>query len=390
MNMSRNNSYQNTMKTTSDNGTLLLSLDELLESLGFKIWEEFLSQFVFASLNLLSALTCSTSAWILFKKSDGTFKDPVFFYFRLISVLYLLCSLVNIPLETCFSPRFFPLSIINTYFCSALNVACLPIITFLLHFYSALDICILLTRMKIVDPFVKKNFSLSPKIISLILFFVCLIIECPIWFILKVSPLGDYYYFDSDGKMQNATFYYYTSSDFAVSSLGQLSVVFNYVFNNFFTLIVCVVLNVVSVIKYKSYLRRKKQATEKLRTETNQPAPGVNQIRKEKKERKAENNMLYMALTLSSISITYRVVLTLGYVYYFVFNSFYSNLTVTSLCFLMYTLLPLSSIFVFYFFNTLFRQEFKRMLCCSQKEAKNTHATILSLHELMNSLGEST
>ena len=376
------------MNITHENGSTVLSLEELLDSLGFELWEEILNQFVLPSFNLTSILTCSICAWIFFKKTH-VFSDPVFFYFRILSLLYILCSCTNLTMQLCFSPRFLPSFLVNTHFCSILSAICLPLITDLLHVCSVLDICVLLTRMKIFDPFVKKHFTVSPRTICLILVFICLLVEAPICFILKVVSFGDYYYLDYRGAIQYGSYYNNATSDFGLSLLGQLTIVLNYVFGQLFTLIVCVVLNIVSVLKYKLYLRRKKQAAEELRANTNRPARGIHEIRKEESERKAERNMFFMALTLSFISISYRVIIAFGYAYYFVFNTFASNLKVVSGCFTVYTILPLSSIFIFYFFNKLFRQELKRMFS-SERETTNLQTLVIrSTRELGNSLGES-
>ena len=348
------NSYMNTTFKIEN------SLDELLNSLGFERWEEYLNKFVLPPLNMLGVLTSSISAWILFKRN--TFTDPIFLYFRIISLFYAFISLINIPSLLCFSPRFYPSKILHlTYACSAYQVFYFSIIAFLIHFCSVLDICILLNRMKIFNATIARRFSLSPKIVCLLFFVVCLVINLPLDFTFKIKSLGNYSYFDSEGVMRNATLYYYGSTSFALSSLGIVISDINYLTSIVFTLIVCVVLNIISVLQYKSYLRQKRQRVEEMRMKSSRPASDIQDIQKERRERRAENKMLYMALTLSSISVLYRVVVTLCYIYVFKLKSFSSTLILVSFCYIMYTFITFTSIFIFYYFNNLFRQEFRRI-----------------------------
>ena len=319
-----------------ENGSSALSLDELLKNLGFELWEEIVNKFLLPFLNFWSIWLCSLSIWIFSKKK--IFSDPVFVYYRLISFLYILCSVINIPFGLCFTPRFYPPYMINTFACSVYYVIYTGLSIFFFHYCSVLEMCILLTRMKILDPFVKKHFSLSPHYISLILFFVCLVLNILTYFLFKIGSLGDYYYMDSeDGSMHIASLYYYTTSDFATSHWGEFAMVLSLIVTILFTLIVAVVLNIVSFWKYKMYLRNKREREQDIRMRSisrNQQATTSNKTRnetqKERYERKAENNMFYMAFTLSSISIVYRFNLIVGYVIFFVYHSFSNSLILLS------------------------------------------------------------
>ena len=81
---------------------------------------------------------------------------------------------------------------------------------------------------------------------------------------------------------------------------------------------------------------------------------------KELNENRAEKNMLKMALTLCSLSILSRLILIAFYVYAFFFYSFSGTLVVFIVNLSIFTLLPTGAIFVFYSFNKMFRDEFKK------------------------------
>ena len=83
---------------------------------------------------------------------------------------------------------------------------------------------------------------------------------------------------------------------------------------------------------------------------------------KERSDRKAETNMFFMALTLSTISITSRLLSIFIYILYFVLYTLDSDLILSIIFYSIQTFCPATCIFVFYFYNKMFRQEFKSKL----------------------------
>jgi hypothetical protein len=69
-----------------------------------------------------------------------------------------------------------------------------------------------------------------------------------------------------------------------------------------------------------------------------------------------------MALTLSTISVISRVLLMIVLVYFLMNNTFYNSLIIFFMTNSIQVLVPSSGIFVFYFFNKMFRQEFKQRI----------------------------
>ena len=220
-----------------------------------------------------------------------------------------------------------------------------------------------------------KYFTAKPQIVSLAFFLTCICIEAPFVFQFKIASFGDYK--SNDNPTQVKTFYYYTSSDFSTTLIGQLLNGLTQVFlNQFLSLVVGLILNIVSVWLYRSYLKERRQRDEAHRSvaysnsnqidiaTTHIASPRQNHVLtpKELLERKAEKNMFYMALTLCTISIISRVLYMICFVFYFLFKTPYNFQIIIFTAYLIQVLGPTLSIFVFYFFNNMFRQEFKKRI----------------------------
>ena len=134
------------------------------------------------------------------------------------------------------------------------TIICWRVCSFTLRILCTL--AILLTRMKIFNSFVRKHFTQKPQLIASSLFLTCLFIDSPVAFALKISS----YHYYTDNKQENVnTFYIMTASDFSSTPYGQLLLAFTSFFLNLLlTLVVGVIMNIVSVCQYKSYLRGKK------------------------------------------------------------------------------------------------------------------------------------
>ena len=56
------------------NETLIPSLNELLEQLGFDLWKTVVNTFILPVINLIGTAMCSFSLWIF---SRSSFEDPI-------------------------------------------------------------------------------------------------------------------------------------------------------------------------------------------------------------------------------------------------------------------------------------------------------------------------
>ena len=104
LNVSNNN--------TSSNNSLanMPSIDLLLAMLGFSEWEFFSTTYVLSLVSLIGIVLCSLSVWIF---SNKKFKDPVFVYYRLLCLVYVIHLAHTLACCILFTPQNFPQ--INTY-----------------------------------------------------------------------------------------------------------------------------------------------------------------------------------------------------------------------------------------------------------------------------------
>jgi hypothetical protein len=375
-----NQSQINFSSLSSPQDSEILSLDQLLDSLGFDPWKTITATIVIPSLCLIGIFLCSLSVWIFFQKN---FKDPVFFYYRLLCFVYIIHLVHIIPFGFLYSPRYF--TQINTYFTSLFYIYYLFISGLLFHFEETLQMAILLTRMKIYNSFVNKNFSSKPWVISLAFFLTCLFINISIVFSFKVESFCTFYSYDSNNTKRIEIYFYSTASNFSSTLIGKVILAFTAVFLNLLlSIIVGIILNVISLSLYRTYVRERREKENEYnrvayRRNLNQIANVDEEIQigvsikskpltqKEINESKAESNMLKMALTLCSISILSRILFVCSYIFFYFFNSFSYTLTLTLIGFFIFMLGPTTALFVFYSFNKMFRKEFQKKLQSKEK-----------------------
>ncbi len=345
----------------------MMSLDEILASFGFDAYKVAMVTFILPGINLIGIVFCTLSAIIFFRKK---FVHSSFFYYRLLCIVYIVHLAHNIPRGlVCFSPKYFPQ--MNSYWSAVYQIYYGFTSALLFHFEDTIQMGILLDRIRVFSGFVKRNFTSSPKTVSLAFFVTCFFINLPFTFNFKVTSFGAYFYFDSHGTMQSNTFYYYYTSDFSGTFFGSLFVAFTFLFlNMFLSLFVGIILNIVSVYVYHSYIKQRKIEDETLRVAWVSNSEDMVNSRvstlprqfltlREVNERKIERNLFFMALTLCSISILSRSVFLFSYILSF-FLTASTNLLAFTITFSIYTLVPTVAVFVFYSFNKNFRQEFKR------------------------------
>jgi hypothetical protein len=338
--------------SNDENKTLLLTFDQLLDSIGYSQWISVIATVIPPSIGLIGIILCIISAYIFFQSK---FKEPVFFYYRLICLIYILILIHAIPNGFLFSFRYF--SNIDSYLFSIYSIYNSILNLTFFNFEDTLKMGILLDRMKLFSPFVRKYFSAKPQIVSLAFFLTAFAINFPLTFGLKIDRL---YFSPNSNQTKNGTLYYTTSSDFSLTPFGQIFFAFTSFFLNFFiTLVVDIILNIVSVYQFKVYLRQRRQRDRENYIRSHNVSGEMTRREltpKEKNDRRAEKNMFYMALTLCSISIFSRSLFMFSYVYYFFFNGNYVILALIS--YAIYTLVPSVAIFAFYSFNKVFREEF--------------------------------
>jgi len=339
-----------------------MSLEKLLESLGFSQSITFTSTFIIPSISLIGIIVCSLSVYIFLQPR---FINPVYYFYRLLCVVYIVHLMHGIPFGLLFSPKYFPQ--IDTYLSSIYLIYNGFMTAFLYHSEDMIKMMILLDRMKIFTPFLMRHFTTSmPRFISLTILFACFCINIPIVLGLEIKSFGTYSYttgLEHDLE-KNATFYFFDSSEFSSTRFGKSLLSISSLFLNYLlTLVLGLTLNIVSIYKYKSFLRERAKEAEEEKEMTNLNSVEIKQMGiRERNKLQNEKNMFYMALTLCSISFFSRMFFIFAFVYFFYFNTFHSSLNLALIIYLIHALESILNIFVFYSFNEIFNDEFKRKI----------------------------
>ena len=252
---------------------------------------------------------------------------------------------------------------LSTYLTSLFQIYYNTLSFFLLHYENVLQMGILLHKMKFFSSFVRHHFTARPQLVSLAFLFTCLLIDIPIGLSFKTTPMGNYFYFDANGEKEYSTLYSNTSSDFSNQAYGRILLGFTIFFLHFLlSFLVGVTLNILSYIKYKSYMNKRHMEVTELQMSSinNQPITSreLEQMeQRERLDRQIERNMFYMALALCSMSVLSCAIFMASYIYFFYFYSFSNSLILKTLVNSLSTFVPTLSIYVFYAFNKMFRDE---------------------------------
>ncbi len=233
---------------------------------------------------------CSFSLWIF---SQRSFSDSKYLYYRLLCLVNIIHLLHNIPGSASLALLYFPPSSTNTHAIAVYQIY-VSVSNFLFHFGDALQMGILLNKLTFFSPFVQSYFKGRPRVICFVFFLTCLCIDLPFVFVFKIDSFGRFTYVDSNLANRSSTFYFLTSSNFSRTLLGKLAIGFTGVFlNQILSLLIGIVLNIFSYIKYKSYKRKKQRENEELEMSSIYNRPTINremeQInQRERNERKIE------------------------------------------------------------------------------------------------------
>ena len=332
----------------------MLNIDELLNSLGINRYHAVLATIVLAMVNLIGALMSLISTWTFFQSRFN--KNSVFIYYRILCMVQVIHLIQGIPYGIFYIPWYLPH--IDSYSFSFYHYYYVCVQAFLVQFEDVIQMAILVDRMKIFSPRVKRYFSASPRLISLCIAVACLLINLPNFLAFKIDSIGSYW-FENE---KNVTLYFLVSSDFSFTLGGRVLIGFTLFFlNMFLSLIFGVTLNIVAYAQYKRYLRFK-------RRHTNIEIQVIETIGRRRpmspRDREIENNLLLMSLTLCSLVIISRTLQMFVYIYFFFFYSYNNNILVAIITYAILSFIPTVSNFVYYFFNKMFRKELDQKIRC--------------------------
>ena len=138
------------MNSSNSTTRPLLPIDVLLSMAGFIHFDMIMFQFVMPTIGILGALLCSFSVYIFFRAAPpnkGFNNEPVYVYFKIISVVYLIHSLALIPHGFCFTAYYFPQ--MNVQACIIFQLGYLPVSNLFFHYTAILEFIIVLDRLKV-------------------------------------------------------------------------------------------------------------------------------------------------------------------------------------------------------------------------------------------------
>ena len=357
------------MNTINNNTDIIsppkFTISQLLSLFGFTPFSTITFQFVIPSLALCGLVLCLLTAWIFFQ-SRKDFSIPFYDYYKLTTLINIIHLSMAIPYGFCFTPLYVP----NTdgYKCRVFTIAYACLAQFFLYYTGVLEIAALLERMKTFSLFVKKYYTLAPKLICLIMLGVCVIIDLFYAFNYVTGVWFDYY--DENGENVLGSFYVAAPSSVAQSPIGSKALIVLYFIRDFFTLIVGVILNIVSLIQLRAFLTNRSKRlgvhyieASNLTSDLNVTTISSSQVTAPLRDvdKQVERNLLFMVVTLCSISIVSRLTLITTNTY-FLFRNDGITLILVTLTDLVIVLGPCLSFFVFVFFNKLFRQHLRSIL----------------------------
>jgi hypothetical protein len=245
-----------------------------------------------------------------------------------------------------------------------------------LHFSGVIECIILVDRLKNFIPFVKRVFTVSPKKIILILFFVCLIIDFAPIFQYRAFDF-DYNYYDNNGDIQTYKIYLSLASEFASSYIGSKIQVTSFALRDGVTLIVSIVLNTICFIKMKQQMAKKEVLTNE--TSNRVGVTSSSQVIDPKKEREKafQKNMAQMTITLVVISTLVRITTTTCGIYWlFAYDLIAAILGVSAdTAIALNAMVPF---FVYLRFNRKYRKIFLGLICGSKKKKTTTQLVTTS------------
>ena len=335
-------------------------LYELLDSLGFLPIDIYIYEIIIPIIASFGVFLSLISAWIFFKK---TFSASTYNYFRIIPLSHVIQLMFAIPYGMCFTPKYFPN--MDSYSCAIVQCAYIPYSNFTSHFNAILEIAILFERIKIMNPFVKKHFTIAPKKMILITFLASLLFNSIYALVYVPFNGGNFNYYSKIGSLRENSFWFVSTSSLASSPIGMIVLIVFYFIRDIITLIVTIVLNIVSMFEMKDYFKARSSIFKNsldVQSMTIQVANNATYtvVSQRQRQKVAEKNHIKLVLSMCFVSIITRST-SIACDLYYLFSSDYIATLLGAILDLVLVLGPAISFFIFYHFNRDFKKCFIRM-----------------------------
>ena len=241
------------------------------------------------------------------------------------------------------------------------------IVDFRIFFFlyeNVIDIFINIERALCFSNGFKAYKKISPYIICLILLFVCIVVNGPNYLLYDIVP---------DDKLASLK-HMCALSEFVRTPIGQLLLMTSYIVQGPVVLIISITTNVIAVLSYRRFLKKKAQArftSNKNKDQDNEKSA------KEKKEEKMNRSLLLMTVYLNILSAIYHLIQFSAQFVLFIFRL--SNWLAAWFVFtgmFVFALKNILNIFFYYHYNNKFKEAL--LVCVKKPNRENTNITTIT------------
>jgi len=272
-----------TQSNSTDSNDLI---QQLLANIQFNKYTDAFYLFLILPMGSLGSLFNYVSFVIFCKKS---FDMPLFKYLRVYTLSSLIVSLSLIFIYF-FAPFTFP-QIFLAYSTRIYGCKILPsfVTSFFFFFENTLDIFINLERALSFSSEFGRFKKISPYVISLLLFILCVLINGPVFFVYDIVE---------DSQLP-IVLRLCKLTQFSKSSMGKLFLMISYILQGPVSLIFVIGTNMIALISFRRYLKRKAQ----LHTQTSLENETEAHKKKRTQDEKANKRLFLMTFYLSIFSV---------------------------------------------------------------------------------------
>jgi hypothetical protein len=353
-----NNTFDN-QTIPDDNYYYIYSSLEFAFSLYFNTFSEYFWLVVYFPVAFIGTLLNLVN-FIVFSKKE--FNIKLYTYFRHVSFFSMICCLVS---------SIYPFSVAKIFETSNYEFTAwqcyfyIPVGITFYYYVSVLDIIILIDRLSTFVPKLKSIYSkVQANKICIICLIITITIQFPYFFVFQ-PVIFNWHYFGQNRTIQIYSVSYTVPTNFAISLEGQIVTYVIYALREGTVIFIIIALNIANMIFLKRHLRKRAKMLKRGNTEQQQDGKEDGKDDKKDAKKKKEGNvdrkasiMVAIMCTVTSITNT----LFMSSIINFYFNvgagaNIFGQFGEFSIILKYFT-----NFFVFYFFNTNFKSEFKKMV----------------------------
>jgi hypothetical protein len=346
------------------------SIDEANLLLGFSKTLDLFYLCLFMPVSMLGTLLNSLVFIVLYlspkfqSNSLFSFLRPHVFISILGNLLGVFYGFAKCALSLEIANNFYTQSLISYFY--------IPLYNMLYYVKFLIDIAIKIDQIAVFRPKLNRYYLLRPGQMVLVLLILAFVINFPyLWMIYQPNL---YVFMDNNTQHEIYRLYHFGLTDFAISFNGKFTLNCIYFIKHFVTVIVEILLNIVWWYIFKQHFSNRIKIIKSTDVVDSSGVAakkqGVAIVRTvSKKQIYAEKNMSIMFWVNSIVSILHNIILAVLTIYFLIqVQSMQAQLSIFFAHFSS-VLRHASSFFILYFFNTLFRNEFKRLFLLSSSSS---------------------